>query len=181
MCSYLTGAGAQAAPSCPRPPPLRKFGKDGRANGRSLPLRGKHDAGAGAPLEIAANVAGNLNVFFRVQRFWIFRLQLKEKVGADATALEPGGSSCGRCAIRARAGTVRAAGASRHRAARAREVWVMESELSARAAGKLVAALLEKRKPRKLSGLKRKGQSALEWPLACCATKGSRIFKMCCC
>jgi hypothetical protein len=35
---------AQAAPSRPRPPPLRKNGKDGRANGRSLPLRGEHDA-----------------------------------------------------------------------------------------------------------------------------------------
>jgi len=31
-------------------------------------LRGKHDVGAGAPLEIAAAVAGNLNVFRRVQR-----------------------------------------------------------------------------------------------------------------
>ena len=29
MCSYLTGAGAQAAPSRPRPPPLRKLEKMG--------------------------------------------------------------------------------------------------------------------------------------------------------
>jgi hypothetical protein len=33
-----------------------------------LPLRGEHDAGASAPLAIAADVAGNLNVFCRVQR-----------------------------------------------------------------------------------------------------------------
>jgi len=72
MCSYLTGAGAQAAPSRPRPPPLRKNGKDGRAKGRSLPLRGGRDAGAGAPLEIAAHVAGGLNVFRRVQRHGSF-------------------------------------------------------------------------------------------------------------
>jgi len=32
---------------------------------------GEHDAGAGAPLEIAAAVAGNLNVTFRVRRFWV--------------------------------------------------------------------------------------------------------------
>jgi len=49
--------------------------------------------------------------------------------------LEPGGRLGGRDASRARAGTVRAAGASRHRAARAREVLAMESFLSARAAG----------------------------------------------
>ena len=78
MCSYLTGAGAQAAPSRPRPPPLRKFGKDGRANGRSLPLRGVYAAGAGTPLEIAAAVADNLNVTFRVRWFWIFLLAAKE-------------------------------------------------------------------------------------------------------
>ena len=60
----------------------------------------------------------------------------------------------------ARAGeTVRAAGASRHRAARAREVLAMESFLSARAAGKLVAALLEKATP--LSRLKEKTQAGL--------------------
>ena len=64
---------AQAAPSRPRPPPLRKFGKDGRANSGSLPLRGEHAAGAGAPLEIAAAVAGGLNVFRRVQRHGWFR------------------------------------------------------------------------------------------------------------
>jgi len=68
MCSYLTGAGAQAAPSRPRPPPLRKFGKDGRAKRKSGRLAGEHAAGAGAPLEIAAAVAGGLNVFRRVQR-----------------------------------------------------------------------------------------------------------------
>jgi hypothetical protein len=33
-----------------------------------LPLRGKHAAGAGAPLEIALAVTSNLNVPFRVQR-----------------------------------------------------------------------------------------------------------------
>jgi hypothetical protein len=38
-----------------------------------LPLRGEHDAGAGAPLEIAAAVAGNLNVSFRVRWFWEIR------------------------------------------------------------------------------------------------------------
>jgi hypothetical protein len=60
--------------------------------------------------------------------------------------LEPGGSSGGPCAIRARGETVRAAGASRHRAARARESWVIERKLSARAAGKLVAVLLGKQR-----------------------------------
>jgi hypothetical protein len=75
----------------------------------------------------AASVAGFSRVTFREQRFWVFCLQLKEKVGAGATALEPGGRLGGRGASRARAGTVRAAGASRHRAARAREVWAMES------------------------------------------------------
>jgi hypothetical protein len=37
-----------------------------------LPLRGEHDAGVDAPLEIAAAVAGNLNVFRRVQRRGLF-------------------------------------------------------------------------------------------------------------
>ena len=73
MCSYLTGAGAQAAPSRPRPPPLRKYGKDGRANRKSGRFAGEHDAGAGAPLGIAAGVAGGLNVFRRVQRRRWFR------------------------------------------------------------------------------------------------------------
>ena len=59
---------------------------------------------------------------------------------------------------------MRAAGASRHRAARAREVLVMESFLSARAAGKLVAALLGKRKP--LSRLKRKSAAVAVGVLA---------------
>ena len=30
MCSYLTGAGAQAAPSRPRPPPLRSWKSQAR-------------------------------------------------------------------------------------------------------------------------------------------------------
>jgi hypothetical protein len=48
---------------------------------------GAHDAGAGTPLGIAAAVADNLNVSFRVRRFWIFLLAAKEKwfwVTADA-------------------------------------------------------------------------------------------------
>jgi len=69
--------------------------------------------------------------------------QLKGKARRTRTP-HPVGSSNGLGAFRARGETVRVAGAPRHRAARAREVWVMESELSARAAGKLVAALLEK-------------------------------------
>jgi len=60
----------------------------------------------------------------------------------------------------ARAGeTVRAAGASRHRAARAREVLVMESFLSARAAGKLVAGAPRKATP--LNAAKEKNRAGV--------------------
>ena len=36
MCSYLTGAGAQAAPSRPRPPPLRNSEKLGAGKARRV-------------------------------------------------------------------------------------------------------------------------------------------------
>jgi hypothetical protein len=80
MCSYLTGAGAQAAPSRPRPPPLRKFGKDGRANRKSGRFAGEHDAGGSRRLEIAAHVADFLRVTFRVPRCQRFKAKTASRV-----------------------------------------------------------------------------------------------------
>ena len=45
MCSYLTGAQSTGRAVAPPSAPTPQIGKDGRANERSLPLRGEHDAG----------------------------------------------------------------------------------------------------------------------------------------
>ena len=81
MCSYLTGAGAQAAPSRPRPPPLRKFGEDGRANGSLAASRESTTPALARRLEIAANVAGGSLVTFRVPRRVWFKAKTAFRMG----------------------------------------------------------------------------------------------------
>ncbi len=66
MCSYLTGAGAQAAPSRPRPPPLRNLEKMGARMEEVCRFAGSTTPALPRRLEIVAAVAGNLNIAFRV-------------------------------------------------------------------------------------------------------------------
>ena len=65
-------------------PHSANWNEDGRANRKSGRFAGSTTPTARAAEKIAANVTGGLNVFRRVQRFWVFHLQLKEKVGAGA-------------------------------------------------------------------------------------------------
>ena len=60
---------AVAPPSAPTP----QMEKMGARIVEVCRFAGEHDAGAGAPLGIAAAVAGNLNVIFRVRQFWVIR------------------------------------------------------------------------------------------------------------
>jgi hypothetical protein len=83
MCSYLTGAGAQAAPSRPRPPPLRKLEKMGARIEKVCPaLRGKHAAGGSRRrMETRRTFPDFSRVSFRVQRHGWFRGKTAFRVG----------------------------------------------------------------------------------------------------